>query len=255
MHAEYLAVSSYNHVSLIVKAQTNDSDTRDDHLGFGVGRDFDYAAMTAAARGDVDIAVTIERQALGPAEPRKESRDFAAGADPHQRIETRKRRPRDVKITVRPEAEVISGHACFKCRERSSFADLVYEVDRAAAVAYKHSPFGVECDTGCNAKVPRELLGFLERSYPIDRAVVTAGYEHFAARTEREAGGINYVSQKRLTPVVRCDLVNRHRYFLAARSRKSSVDCAVVGVVSGVRNRMKVFGELLADYEGRAFTR
>src|SRR5438309_9689846 len=112
MHAEYLAVSGYNHVSLIVKAQTDDSDTRDDHLGLGVWCDFDYAPMPAAAGGDVDIPVTIKRQTLRPAKPRKESRDFAVGADPHHRIETRKGRSRDIKITVGPEAEVIGGHAC-----------------------------------------------------------------------------------------------------------------------------------------------
>src|SRR5438309_626102 len=178
MHAEYLAVSGYNHVSLIVKAQTDDSDTRDDHLGLGVWCDFDYAPMPAAAGGDVDIPVTIKRQTLRPAKPRKESRDFAVGADPHHRIETRKGRSRDIKITVGPEAEVIGGHACFKRRERSSFADFIHEKYRAASIAYKHSPFRVECDAGCNAQVPRELLGFLERSYAIDGAVVTAGYEH-----------------------------------------------------------------------------
>jgi hypothetical protein len=69
MHAEYLAVSSDNHVSLVVKAETDDSDTCDDHLGLGVGRDSDYPAMPAAARGDVDIPVTIERQSLWPAKP------------------------------------------------------------------------------------------------------------------------------------------------------------------------------------------
>ena len=71
-HAENLSVGSDDHVSLIVEAQPYNSDSRDDHFGFGVRIDSDDAAMTATTRGNVEIAFAIERQALRPAKSRKE---------------------------------------------------------------------------------------------------------------------------------------------------------------------------------------
>src|SRR6185295_3896223 len=87
MHAEDLAVRRDYHVSLIVEAQPDDSHTRDGHLGFGIGRHFEDAAMSAAACCEVSVALAIERKALRPSEPREESRHFAVRTDSHHRVE------------------------------------------------------------------------------------------------------------------------------------------------------------------------
>src|SRR6267378_8703707 len=83
MHSKDLAVSRYDHVTLIVKAQTDDSNARDCHFGLRIGCDLDDTAMTTTARGHVDIALSVERQALRSAQAREESRHFALRADSH----------------------------------------------------------------------------------------------------------------------------------------------------------------------------
>src|SRR6266850_7225170 len=119
-------------------------------------------------------------------------------------------------MSIRPECEVVSGHARLERREACPFTDLVHDVDRAAAVTHEHSPFGVKGDARSDAKITRKLFGFLKRRHPVDCSVIAAGDKHLSTGTEGETRWIDHIGEKGLALAIGGDLVNRDRDLLSA---------------------------------------
>src|SRR5262249_52709649 len=167
-NAKELARRGHDQVPVIVKAQSHQSAPGYHQLRLGVSRDLHDPAMSAPARRDVQVAVAIKGQTLRPSKPRKESGHFTLGAYPHHGVKARQRRSGSIKITAGSNRKMVRGHARLKSRERHRLADLVYTIDRAAAVADKQSPGRVECDPGSDPQVARKVLGLFERSHSVD---------------------------------------------------------------------------------------
>src|SRR4029453_19031203 len=84
--SEYLAVCRHNHVSLIVKAKSDNSNAGHRHLRFSIRRAPPDAPIASGARRPVNISLVVKRQPLRPPESREESGLFAVRADFHHRI-------------------------------------------------------------------------------------------------------------------------------------------------------------------------
>src|ERR1044071_10078857 len=177
-------IRCHDQISLIVKAQSDQSYCGNNYFRFGVRSYFDYASMPATAGRDIEVALAIKCQPLRAAKPRKKSRHFAIRRYAHYGIEAGKRRPRNVQMTVRPECQMISRHARFKRCECRCLADFVDAKDRAAPVSDVHAPFLIEGYPCGYAEIVRERFGFFERRDAIDSAIVAAGDEDLAVRAE-----------------------------------------------------------------------
>src|SRR5215510_5449706 len=253
MYPEDLAVCGHDHIALVVETHSHDSYARERHLSFRVRRDLHNAPVAPPARGYINIAVSVKCETLRATEPREKPGHFAIGTDPHYRIKTRECRAGYVEITIRSKSKMICSHARLERGKTGSFADIVYLVYRATAIADKHSAFRVERNTGCDSEVPRELFRLLEWRYPINRAIEAAGDEHFTARTECKASRIDHFCKERFTVAARCNFVYRDRHFLPSRARQSRVDGAVVPIVSWICYWMKILGKLHAHNKWNTF--
>src|SRR5262245_8448260 len=146
--------------------------------------------MALAARCNVDVAVAVEGETLRAPEPGKKSRHLAGAVDLQNGIETRHRGPRGVQVAIGPEAKVKCGYAGFESSERSRFADLVQDIDRAVSIAKLLLPSVAKVQTVTNPHVPPKYFPFFEGVNPAPRAVVAAGNKLFAVRAKAMAVGL-----------------------------------------------------------------
>src|SRR5438093_3073431 len=116
---------------------------------------------------DVEISVTVERQALWTAQPAIENARLTAFVEPSDHFKAGNGRSAHVKSAVGPESQMICRHRGFVLRPRTRFANLVNLMDCSGAISDEHLAVAVERHTGRNAKLAGEYDRFFQSGQEI----------------------------------------------------------------------------------------
>ena len=157
-------------------------------------------------------------------------------------FEARRSRPRDVKISLRPERQMISGDRRLERGENVNLARGTDFEDRAAAVADVQILLLVEGDARGN---PHPLHIDRWRSVGaglVHDAVVAAGNIERPVAPKSKPRRVHHVGDERCHRIVQADLVNRHRRLLAAGAAETGVNVAKL-VDRRIGHRMQVVGD------------
>src|SRR5580693_6441241 len=144
------------------QSHADDVGSADHQLRLRLWREAHDAALTSKRTGDVEIARTVEGQALRTAESAEKRADFAGGIDAIDLIEARSRGAGNVQVTRSAERQVIGGHGRLERRKNKNFAVRTDFENRAAAIAHVEAAGLVE----------REARGDAHALDPLHRAAV-----------------------------------------------------------------------------------